>query len=292
MTNTKGTPSFSIFMEKPGPKIMGILNATPDSFAGDGILSHVNPLDAVFRKMETFIKADVDIVDIGGESTRPSKALPISEEEELSRVIPVIEALRQRFEVPLSIDTFKAGVAREALKRGVFMVNDVSGLIADPLMGPLVAEFKAPIVVTHSYFSKEFNQMDHTASKSTGYDKSIVTTVMQDLKDLVQGAIDQGVSPFDIIVDPGIGFGKSTLENVALLKNLAVFKELGYPILVGASRKTFIGQLTGQPADQRLPGSLGAATIALLKGADFIRVHDALETRQIVQLVRAMERVE
>lgn len=278
-------------MKKSACKIMGILNATPDSFSGDGVLSGAFALDAALKKVEYFIASGADIIDIGGESTRPTNALPISLEEELNRVLPVVEAIRQRFDIPLSIDTFKAPVARQALERGVTMVNDVTGMTADCDMPGVVSAFSAPVVLMHSHFSKDLNQLDHTASKSPHYDEQIVSVIFEALKNLAVQALSQGVKPAQIILDPGVGFGKSSLENLALIKHLGIFKQLGYPLLLGVSRKTFIGHFTGAVPTERLPGSLGMAAIGIMNGADFIRVHDVAETRQVVQLVQAMEAV-
>lgn len=281
MTNKILEATYSLLLE-PRTKVMGILNATPDSFAGDGVLMAPDTAIAhALQIVERFIDAGADIIDVGGESTRPG-ATPVDGESELQRVIPLIRAIRQRFTIPISIDTTKSVVACQALAAGATLINDVSGLMLDPEMNGIVVASKAPIVLMHSQLSCGVSQSDLNIQKN-----DIVTTVVRDLEHLALHAISRGIKPDQIIIDPGIGFGKTPLQNLQLIKNLDQLKALSYPVLLGASRKSFIGHLTGVAVDQRLPASLAAVTLAVMSRTDIIRVHDVAATKQVIQLLEA-----
>lgn len=267
-------------------KIMGIINATPDSFAQDGI---AGSMETALKKAEVYMAAGVDIIDVGGESTRPSGSEPVSAEEEARRVLPVISAIRQRWNIPISIDTFKASVADQAIRAGATMINDVSGMMLDATMGSVAKEHQVPIVLMHSHYGTD--QVDHQFSNHPGFNANIVEEVVQGLERLAVQAISKGLTRQQIIVDPGIGFGKNTQENLALIKGLDRIKSLGYPVLLGASRKSFIGRITQAPVEERLAGSLAMASIGAFKGADIIRVHDVVETIQAIQMIDALRGV-
>lgn len=270
-------------------KIMGIMNMTTDSFSGDGLLTKSQDLSAFLAKLDHYIAYKVDIIDVGGESTRPGAAAPVSLQDELDRVLPAIRLIRERYDGPISVDTFKAEVARQAIAAGATMINDVSGMMMDPEMVNVARESELPIILVHSRLTQASCQMDHQDSKPTGYNEKIVDTVIGDLENLTVYAISRGLKRGQIILDPGIGFGKTAQENLALIKNLHRICALGYPVLLGVSRKSFIGHTTGAPVEQRLAGSIAAATVGLLNGADIIRVHDIAETHQAVQIIDAMK---
>ncbi len=282
MTHKNFESTYALLSE-PRTKIMGILNVTPDSLSGDGILSDSQQtISAALNIVKRFIDEGADIIDIGGESTRPG-ATPVNVDHELQRVIPVIKAIRDRFSIPLSVDTTKAIVAHEALIAGATIINDVSGLLKDSEMSNVVADSGAPVIIMHNPLARTDTAFENL--------NDITLNVIKDLKILIDQMISRGIKPHQIILDPGVGagpsFGKTPLQDLNLIKNLNLFKELPYPILLGASRKSFIGQLTGATVDQRLPASLAVATIATLHNTDIIRVHDIAPTRQIIQLLEA-----
>lgn len=278
----RNTDFITPLLKRPGLKVMGIINATPDSFSGDGVYKETSFIEKATAQTARFIEEGVDIIDIGGESTSPVST-PIDMAEELRRVIPIIQAIHAHFpHLPISVDTTKAEVARQAIKAGAHLINDVSGLLEDPEMSQVIAESQVPVVLMHSQW------VQRKWPAIPGLD--IVDTVKIELERLICHALEKGIHPQQIIIDPGIGagmFGKSGLENLQLLKSLSQFKSLPYPLLVGASRKTFIGQLTGAAVEQRLPGSLAAVTLATLAKTDFIRVHDVAATKQVIQLLEA-----
>lgn len=267
-------------------KIMGIVNVTTDSFSGDGAA----PTQAILQA-QRFIEMGVDIVDVGGESTRPG-AVSVSEAEEISRVVPVIQAIRQfSGQIPISIDTIKARTAEQAIKAGATMINDVSGLLNNQTI-TVAAREHVPLILTHSAFDALRQQADHSLSEAgegMKPERDIVAHVVAGLKDLAAAAVAQGVAPEHIILDPGIGFGKKTSENIKLIKSLpAMQAQLPYPLLIGASRKRFIGDITGAPVTNRLGGSLAVATVALLHHVAILRVHDVIETIQARAIVKTL----
>ena len=257
------------------PLIMGILNVTPDSFYDGGRYAR---LDAALRRVEVMVREGVDIVDVGGESTRPG-ADPVPLEEELERVIPVVEAVRARFDVPISVDTTKAPVAEEALKRGANWINDVSALRFDPEMIAVARRFSAPVVLMH------MKGTPRTMQKNPTY-TDVVEEVHAFLQERVAYARRNGVTK--ILVDPGIGFGKRLEHNLALLHHVDRFADLG-PVLIGVSRKSFIGMLgAGDTPGERLEGTLAAAAWCFLKGVRVFRVHDVASHRKFLKVLQAI----
>lgn len=244
------------------PLVMGILNVTPDSLYDGG--RYLNVKSATKRALEMTMEG-ADIIDIGGESTRPGAA-PVSEEEEIARVCPVVEELVKHTKVPLSIDTTKAAVAREAIRRGASIVNDISGLSFDEEIAGVVAEADAHLVISHIRGTPATMQSD------TRYD-DLLGEIRGFLESAARKAIAAGVKKDKIIIDPGIGFGKTLKGNYIILKNISYFKALGYPLLVGLSRKSLIGKLYDGDED-RLPGTIALNALAVYAGADIIRVHD------------------
>lgn len=257
--------------------LMGILNVTPDSFSDGG--RYLDPAKAVAYGVE-LANEGVDIIDIGGESTRPG-ARPVSAEEEIERVIPVLRGLRRNVSIPLSIDTYKADVARAALDEGADVVNDISALRFDPAMGPLVATEKVPVVLMH---------MQGTPQTMQGrpHYRDVLEEVKGFLSSRIRFALEVGIGPEQIIIDPGIGFGKNLNHNLTLLRGLSTLSSLGQPILVGPSRKTFIGKILGLGPEDRLEGSLAAAVAAVLDGANMIRLHDVREARRAIRIADAL----
>ena len=290
-------------MEKPegkaGPKVVGILNATDNSFSGDGLIKPDNAgssssLDAVLRHAQEMIEAGTAIIDIGGESTNPL-AKPVDEEQEMARIRPVIKILHQTFpDLPLSIDTYKPAVARLALENGCTILNDVSGG-ADPDMLALAKQADCPIILMHNRARQGDIQVDQVLGGSFQAEDTpdFYIDIVAEMAALAKRACLAGVKPSNIILDPGIGFGKTVQQNLILInqsKDLA--DRLGYPLLIGASRKNFIGKILNESVDQRLAGSLAVAVIAALRGADYIRVHDVRETVQAMTVARAIQNPE
>lgn len=250
---------------------MGILNVTPDSFSDGGVF--LAPDDAVERALQ-IEKEGADIIDIGGESSRPGSK-PVSVEEELQRVIPVIQELRRQSQIAISIDTTKSLVAARALEAGATMINDISAGLGDPEMFAVAAQFKVPICLMHMQGTPRTMQTDP-------HYENVVEEVKVFLVKRIAAAVQAGIAKEKTIIDPGIGFGKRLEDNIALLQHCDRFSELGCPILIGASRKSFIGQITGAPVQDRLPGSLAAIAIAAQKGAQIFRVHDVAATKNFL----------
>jgi dihydropteroate synthase len=263
-----------IFDTRKKTYIMGILNVTPDSFSDGGQYPDVN---SALEAALTMANEGADIIDIGGESTRPG-AEPIALETELNRVIPVIEAIRKHSNIPISIDTYKSVVAEKALQTGADMINDISGLRFDPEMAAKIKKYNAAVVIMHMQ-GKPRNMQDNPTYQN------LVDEILHFLNDSVQLAISSGIDRNQIIIDPGIGFGKSVEDNYRLIRYLREFQSLGQPILIGLSRKSFIGKLLDLPVDQRLEGSLASLAAAILNGADFVRVHDVKESARAVKVI-------
>ena len=257
---------------------MGILNVTPDSFSDGG---NFLDLDAAVEHAKDMEDAGADIIDIGGESTRPSSG-KVSSKDELRRVMPVIEHLLDEVSVPISIDTYKPDVARDALELGVHMINDVNAL-REPGMAELVAEYNIPTVIMH------FEGAPHKMVKEPVYG-DLMNDIITFLRTQSKLAEDAGLSPEKIIIDPGIGFSKYGEQNIEILRRLPEMRSLAKPILIGASRKSFIGDLVDKPADERLFGSLASVAIGILHHVDFVRVHDVAETVDVVKLADAVVR--
>ena len=278
--NTMGNNDIFDFGSKT--YIMGVLNVTPDSFSDGGKFFSVDDAINQAIRME---KEGADIIDIGGESTRPGSE-PIPVEEEIKRVIPVIEELVTKIKIPISIDTYKSQVAQKSLDLGVAMVNDITALRGDKKLAAIVADYDAPICLMHMKGEPKNMQVNPT------YD-DVVKEIHDFLKERANYAITSGIKKENIIVDPGLGFGKRTgngiEDNSEIIHRLSELKDLGYPILIGASRKTFISNMCGckcpLPVTERLEGSLAAASTAVMNGADIVRVHDVKETRQSLDLV-------
>lgn len=256
--------------------IMGILNITPDSFSGDGLLNTDDLLQAARRQALEFVSAGADILDIGGESTRPG-AQPVSIDEEMSRVLPVIEMLTSlELDIILSVDTYKSEVAEAALQSGAHWINDVWGLRADPRMAEVAARFKAGLILMHNRSKPSNAQLqERLGGRYVGmeYD-NLIEDIRRELMESVRIAHQGGVADDQIILDPGIGFGKTVEQNLEIMRRLDEFKQLGFPLLLGVSRKSFIGYTLNLPPDQRLEGTLAACVIGIQRGADILRVHD------------------
>lgn len=272
--------------------MMGILNVTPDSFSGDGLLFDEHYVAHALRLAEAFIVAGVDIIDVGGESTRPG-AEPVAVEAECQRVVPVIEALSTAFpQTLLSVDTSKAEVAKAALAAGASWVNDVWSLRADPDLAGVVAESKAPIILMHNrlqHGSEVLSERLGGRYVGVAYD-DLMPDIVAELLGSVAFAHEQGVADTQIILDPGIGFGKTVSQNLTLINHLDKIKALGYPLLVGPSRKSFIGYTLNLPPDQRLEGTAAAAAICIDRGADILRVHDVAEMVRVARMTDAIVR--
>lgn len=261
----------------PGPFVMGIVNATPDSFSDGG--RFLDPEAAVAHALR-LAGEGADLVDLGGESTRPG-ATPVSAEEELRRVVPVIAALRARgFALPISVDTWKARVARAALAAGADLVNDVSGL-ADPDMGAVVAAAGVPVVLQH--MRGTFADM---AAHATYAD--LLGEVAAELRAALARADAAGIPRERVVLDPGLGFAKTPEQSLELLARVGELRSLGRPLLVGPSRKGFIGKVTGAPAGERLPGTLAAVAACVLAGVELVRVHDVAAARQAADVAAAI----
>jgi dihydropteroate synthase len=251
--------------------VMGIINVSPDSFSGDGLTS----VDAAVALAQRFVAEGADILDVGGESTRPNSA-PISIDEELLRVIPVLERLSGKVKVPLSVDTYKYEIARRALEVGADMLNDIWGLKQEPRLARLAADRGVPMILMS-------NQRDKPQ-------KNIVPDVISDLKRAVDLALDAGVVWENIIIDPGIGFGKTLEQNLELVRRLDELKVLGRPILLGTSRKSMIGLVLDLPAEERLEGTAASIAIGIARGADMVRVHDVKQMMRVSKMSDAIVR--
>ena len=258
------------------PVVMGILNITPDSFSDGGRYSH---LDTALRQAEKMLSDGAQIIDIGGESTRPG-ARAVNESAELDRVIPVIEKLQQELDVIISIDTSKAVVMTEAASAGAALINDVMALRAEGAL-EAASETGLPVCLMHM-------QGEPRSMQSQPQYDNVVSEVQSFLQQQTERCIASGIDKNQIIIDPGFGFGKTLTHNIALFKNLEQLNVLGYPILVGASRKSMLGQITGKDISERLAGSVAFATLASIKGAAIIRVHDVAETMDAIKVAEAL----
>lgn len=253
--------------------VMGILNVTPDSFSDGG---RWNTEDKALLMALKMAEEGADIIDVGGESTRPGYT-KISDDEEISRVVPVIERIKKETDIPVSIDTYKSGVARAALEAGADLVNDIWGLKYDSCMAKVIAEHKVPCCIMHN-------------RKDTDY-TDFLQDVKADLQESLQIAKAMGITDDKIIIDPGIGFAKSYEQNLLMIKNLSILKELGYPILLAASRKSVIGLTLDLPVDERLEGTLAITVYGALNGAGMVRVHDVKENVRALHMLRAIREV-
>jgi dihydropteroate synthase len=259
--------------------IMGILNVTPDSFSDGGkFFDQGKAVDQALRMVED----SADIIDVGGESTRPG-AKPVKTEEELGRVIPVIKAIVKKTDVILSIDTMKSRVAEEALSEGAEIVNDISALRFDPEMATLVAKTEVPVVLMHMKGTPKTMQCNI-------HYNNIMSEITEFLRERISFAVKAGIERKRIIIDPGIGFGKSTKrDNFTILRNLEEFKSLRRPLMVGPSRKAFLGHLLKLPAEDREEATAGAVAVAVMNGANIVRVHDVKKMKRVIQVVEAVK---
>lgn len=251
--------------------VMGILNVTPDSFSDGGL--HATT-DAALKRASEMVKEGVHIIDIGGESTRPGAEF-VPEELELERVIPVIERIKSEFDIPVSLDTYKPTVASEGIKAGADLINDIWGLLYDPLMGKVISENKVACVLMHNHKSHDY--------VSFGLD------FVNDCAEILERAFKAGISEDRIILDPGIGFAKTYEENLWVLNNMDLLNNLGAPWLLGCSRKSVIGNTLNLPTDERLEGTLATTALAVMKGASFVRVHDVKENKRVIDMLEAVK---
>ena len=257
--------------------IMGVLNVTPDSFSDGG--RYVDP-DAAVAHALSMVEQGADVLDIGAESSQPG-AVPIDEEEERRRLISVVRAVCRRTTVPVSVDTTKASIAQEALDVGAALINDISALRFDARMGDVVAKSGAGLILMHMQGTPQ------TMQRAAQY-TDVVEEVRQFLKARLEAAREAGIQAERILLDPGIGFGKNYQHNVVLLDRLDAFHTLGRPLVIGVSRKAFIGKILGRPVGERLMGTAGAVAVAVMKGARMVRVHDVAPIRDVVKMVEAI----
>ena len=257
--------------------LMGVLNITPDSFSDGGLF--FDKEKAISHGLG-MVEQGADIIDIGGESTRPGSK-PLELEEELRRVIPVIKSIAAEVDVPISIDTYKAVVAQNAIEAGAEIINDISGLNFDPNLAKVASKEDIPLVLMHIRGTPE------TMQKNIHYD-SLFSEILQYLKDSIQRAEFAGLDPCQIIIDPGIGFGKTVEDNLSIIRNLFEFRVLGKPILLGTSRKSFIGKILNVEVGERLEGTLSSITVGVLNGANIIRCHDVLQAKRAIAVADAI----
>ncbi len=258
------------FLEEGHTYVMGILNVTPDSFSDGGRYNH---LDAALKHTEQMIKDGAAIIDVGGESTRPGHE-KITDQEEIDRILPVIEKIKQEFSVPVSLDTYKAAVAKEGIQAGADLLNDIWGLQYDPAMGKIVADSGVAYCLMHNR-DKITEEMD-------------ADLFIEQMKEDAKRALDAGIKKERIILDPGVGFAKTQEQNLMTIANLDRLKALGYPVLLGTSRKSVIGYVLDVPTDKRLVGTLATSAVAVQTGCMFVRVHDVKEN---VELIQMLERI-
>ncbi|MCX6057072.1 MAG: dihydropteroate synthase [Chloroflexi bacterium] len=272
--------------------VMGILNVTPDSFSGDGIITKGDAVEVAVEQARNFLACGADILDVGGESTRPGSA-PVNADEEMERVIPIVRALKNNFpEAILSIDTYKAQVAEEALRAGAQIINDVWGLRADDGLALVAAKYKTPLILMHNRSnpaSVEIREKFGNAYVGAEYE-NLIEDVKRELMNSVELALKAGVAESHIVLDPGVGFGKTREHNLELIDRLNEIRELGYPILLGTSRKSFIGFTLDLPADQRVEGTAATVAVGITRGADIIRVHDVKEMARVAKMTDAIVR--
>lgn len=272
--------------------VMGILNVTPDSFSGDGIIAKGDTVKASVEQAKEFLSNGADILDVGGESTRPGSQ-PVNAEAELERVLPVISAIAKELpDALISIDTYKAKVAAAAFKAGAHILNDVWALRADPELASVAAAFQVPVILMHNRSnpaSVEVRAQLGNAYIGSDY-QDLIEDVKRELLVSVELAKKAGVAESHILLDPGIGFGKTREHNLELINRLAEIRALGFPILLGPSRKSFIGFTLDLPADQRVEGTAATVAVGIVRGADIIRVHDVKEMVRVAKMTDAIVR--
>lgn len=250
--------------------IMGILNVTPDSFSDGGSYTAT---DRAMERVEQMIRDGADIIDVGGESTRPG-APPVSAQEEMERVLPVVEKIKQYFNIPISLDTYKSSVAAAGIRAGADMINDVWGLKHDPELATVIADTGVACCLMHNRRTGEYN--------------SFLEDVRDDLEETMDIAFWAGIRPDKIILDPGIGFAKNQEQNLSMLQHLELYLKWNVPLLLGTSRKSVIGNVLGLPTDQRVEGTIVTTIVGRMKGVSFFRVHDVLENRRALTMAEAI----
>ncbi|MYL21992.1 dihydropteroate synthase [Halobacillus litoralis] len=250
--------------------VMGILNVTPDSFSDGGLYTDV---DRAVHQAERMVEEGARIIDIGGESTRPGHE-PVTEGEELQRVIPVIEAVSRTVDVPISIDTYKSEVAKQAVEHGASIINDVWGALKDPAIADVAAQYDVPIILTHNREDRNYTHL--------------ITDMKQDLRNMVDSVKARGVKDAQIILDPGIGFAKSQQQNLVVMRHLKDLRDLGYPLLLGTSRKSFIGTVLDLPKEERMEGTGATVCYGISQGVEIVRVHDVQPVSRMVKMMDAM----
>lgn len=242
--------------------VMGILNATPDSFSDGG---KFNEVEIALKRVEEMISQGADIIDVGGESTRPNFTV-VEVDDEINRVVPVIKAIKEKFDITVSIDTYKAKTAEAAIKVGADIINDVWGFKKDKNMASVAAKYDVPCILMHNREDKPY--------------ENLMEDVKNDLMESIKIAMDAGVKKENIILDPGIGFAKTYEENLIVMKNVKEIRDMGYPVLLGTSRKSMIGNTLNLPVDKRVEGTLVTTVMGIMSGCEFIRVHDVLENKR------------
>ncbi len=275
-------------------QVMGVVNVTPDSFSGDGLLGDDQTdhwLEQVVAQARQFVADGADIIDVGGESTRPG-SLPVSAEEERARILPAVRAIRQEVSVPISVDTYRAAVAAAALEAGADWINDVWGLRMDAEMAAVASEAGCPLVLMHNRSQpKDVAQEARLGGRYVGVQYTdLIEDVKRELLQSVELALSAGVAEENIILDPGIGFGKTVTQNLQLIDQLNQIKALGYPLLLGTSRKSFIGYTLDLPPDERVEGTAATIAIGIDRGADIVRVHDVRAMSRVATMVDAIVR--
>ncbi|WP_084111891.1 dihydropteroate synthase [Paramaledivibacter caminithermalis] len=252
---------------------MGILNITPDSFSDGG---EFNDVDAAIKHALDMVKEGVDIIDVGGESTRPG-AVEVDADEEIRRVLPVVKRLVKEVDLPISVDTYKSKVAEEVLKAGAHIINDVWGLQSDPDIATVAAKYDVPVIVMHN-------------QKGIEYKKDILEEICDFFKKSIDIALKAGVKKENIILDPGIGFGKTPKQNMIVMSRLGELNDLGYPILLGTSRKSMIGKILDLPPKERVEGTVATTVMGIVQGVDIVRVHDIKENLRAAKVTDAIVR--
>ena len=259
-----------IFDTEHHTAVMAILNVTPDSFSDGG--SYKN-MDDIRRRVSQMIEEGAEIIDIGGESTRPGH-IQISDEEEICRVAPVVACLKKEFDIPLSVDTYKSAVAEAAIQAGCDLINDIWGLQYDEKMAGLIADAGVSCCLMHNKDNTEYN--------------NFIVDMLAETQECVNIAKRAGIADDKILLDPGVGFGKTYEMNLMTMDNLELFRKLGYPVLLGTSRKSMIGLALDLPVDQRVEGTLATSVIGVMKGCAFVRVHDIKENKRVIQMTEAI----
>jgi len=272
--------------------VMGVLNLTPDSFSGDGILQDRSPIQYALEKANQFLGDGADILDIGAESSRPGSK-PISAAVELERLLPVLKALKkENVQGVISIDTYKAEVARLCLENGADWINDIWGFKRDTGLPDVVSQYNAPVILMHN--RSKPRAVENNKRLGASYQGADYSNFMEEIKNELQESVSlalrAGISKKNIILDPGIGFGKTVEQNLVLINRLNEIKALGYPILIGPSRKSFLGRILDLPVEERLEGTAASISVGITRGADIVRVHDVKYMARIVKVTDALTR--